>query len=53
MDEAERRELARRYLGVEGGDAFIEANADPDLDQVAIRMTPERWLTADFGKDSA
>jgi PPOX class probable F420-dependent enzyme len=45
---AERLELARRYLGVEGGDAFIAAN--PGGNQVTIRMTPENWLTADFGK---
>ncbi len=45
---AERLELARRYLGTEGGDAFMAAN--PDGNQVMIRMTPENWLTADFGK---
>ena len=47
--DAERLELARRYLGPEGGDAFIAAN--PDADQVMVRMTPERWLTADFGRE--
>jgi PPOX class probable F420-dependent enzyme len=51
VDLAERRAIARRYLGVEGGDAFITTN--PEGDQVAIRMTPDRWLTADFGKDGA
>lgn len=45
---AERLELARRYLGAEGGDAFMAAN--PGGTQVMIRMTPENWLTADFGK---
>ncbi len=44
----ERLGLARRYLGTAGGDAYIAAN--PDGSQVAIRMTPERWSTADFGK---
>lgn len=44
----ERLAIARRYLGVEGGDAFIAANADAD--DVAIRMTPEHWRTADFSK---
>jgi len=45
---AERLELARRYLGAEGGDAYMAAN--PGGTQVMIRMTPENWLTADFGK---
>jgi PPOX class probable F420-dependent enzyme len=48
--EDERRELARRYLGAEGGDAYIAAN--PTGGQVVFRMTPERWLTADYGKVS-
>ena len=41
--EAERLELARRYLGTEGGDAYIAAN--PGGSQVMIRMTPEHWLS--------
>jgi len=45
---AERVAIARRYLGPEGGDAFIAAN--PDVDDVMIRMTPERWHSADFSK---
>lgn len=45
---AERIAIARRYLGTEGGDAFIAAN--PDVDDVLIRMTPEHWQTADFSK---
>jgi PPOX class probable F420-dependent enzyme len=48
-DLAERLAMARRYLGTEGGDAFIAAN--PDVDDAVIRMTPERWLTADFSKE--
>jgi hypothetical protein len=40
--------IARRYLGAEAGDAWIAANADGD--NVAIRMTPEHWQTAGFGK---
>jgi len=45
---AERIAIARRYLGPEGGDAFIAAN--PDVDDVMIRMTPEHWQSADFSK---
>ena len=44
--DAERLELARRYLGPEGGDAFIAAN--PGGGQVMIRMTPEHWLTRSY-----
>jgi PPOX class probable F420-dependent enzyme len=44
----ERLELARRYLGPEAGEAYIAQN--PGGTQVMIRMTPEHWLTADFGK---
>jgi PPOX class probable F420-dependent enzyme len=45
----ERTELARRYLGTEGGDEFMAEN--PDADDIIIRMTPERWLAADFSKE--
>jgi PPOX class probable F420-dependent enzyme len=45
---ADRIAIARRYLGVKGGDAWIAAN--PDVDDVTVRMTPEHWRTADFGK---
>ena len=44
----ERRELARRYLGPEDGDAYIADN--PGNDEIMLRMTPERWHTADYGK---
>jgi len=46
--EDERRALARRYLGTEGGDAYVTAN--PTGTQVVFKMTPERWLTQDYGK---
>jgi PPOX class probable F420-dependent enzyme len=44
----ERLDLARRYLGPEGGDAYVSAN--PTGGQVVFRMTPERWLSADYNK---
>ncbi|HEY1640505.1 MAG TPA: pyridoxamine 5'-phosphate oxidase family protein [Streptosporangiaceae bacterium] len=47
----ERRDIARRYLGTEQGDKFMADN--PDTDDVMIRITPERWLTADFGKQGS
>jgi len=42
----ERLDLARRYLGLEGGDAYV--SAVPTAGQVVFRMTPERWLTVDY-----
>jgi hypothetical protein len=44
--DAERLELARRYLGPEGGDAYMAAIPGGGL--VMIRMTPEQWLTRDY-----
>lgn len=52
IDRAERLAIARRYLGDEGGDAYMAMTSDGDPgSQVAIRMTPEHWLSADFAKD--
>ena len=44
------RALARRYLGVKGGDAYVAATwtgyeKDPN---VLVRIRPERWLTVDY-----
>ena len=44
----ERLDLARRYLGRDGGDAYVLAV--PTGGQVVFRMTPERWLTVDYSK---
>jgi PPOX class probable F420-dependent enzyme len=44
----ERAAIARRYLGTEASDAWLTAN--PGVDEVVIRMTPEHWRSADFGK---
>jgi len=48
--ERDLRPLARRYLGAEAGDAYIAATREQHADDTLIRMRPERWLTADFGK---
>jgi PPOX class probable F420-dependent enzyme len=44
----ERLDLARRYLGSEGGDAYVSAN--PTGGQIVCRMTPEHWLSVDYSK---
>ena len=50
--EHDLRPIARRYLGPEEGDRYVERTRDdPDYaDNVLIRMRPERWLTVDYGK---
>jgi PPOX class probable F420-dependent enzyme len=46
----ERRALAHRYLGAEGGDLYIASTQEQAAGSVAFRMSPERWRTADYGK---
>jgi uncharacterized protein len=41
-----REEIAIRYLGEEGGRAFVEGMKDSD--SVLYTVRPDRWLTADF-----
>jgi hypothetical protein len=44
------RPIARHYLGKEEGDAYVhETRGEPEL---LVRMRPERWSSADYGKDS-
>jgi nitroimidazol reductase NimA-like FMN-containing flavoprotein (pyridoxamine 5'-phosphate oxidase superfamily) len=47
--ERDRRPLARRYLGADLGDRYIESTRDV-VGNVLIRMRPERWLTVDYAK---
>jgi PPOX class probable F420-dependent enzyme len=48
------RPLAHRYLGVEGGDRYIEMDTDDaeDSQSIVVRVQPERWLSADYSKIS-
>ena len=46
------RPVARRYLGAEEGDRFIEQTREVYADSILIRMRPERWLTADYAKEN-
>jgi nitroimidazol reductase NimA-like FMN-containing flavoprotein (pyridoxamine 5'-phosphate oxidase superfamily) len=48
----ERRLLAYRYLGQELGDRYLAATPEDISESALFRMTPERWLTADFSKQS-
>ena len=47
--ERDRRPLARRYLGTELGDWYIESTRDV-VGDVVVCMRPERWLTVDYAK---
>ncbi len=47
--ERDRRPLARRYLGSELGDRYIESTGDL-VGNVLVRMRPERWFTVDYAK---
>ena len=47
--ERDRRPLARRYLGAQQGDRYIEATRG-DAGNMLVRMRPERWLTVDYAK---
>jgi nitroimidazol reductase NimA-like FMN-containing flavoprotein (pyridoxamine 5'-phosphate oxidase superfamily) len=46
------RALASRYLGPDGGEAFMAATAGDAPNNVMFRLAPERWRTADFSKES-
>ena len=48
--EEERRLIAHRYLGPEGGAAWLAATTDAMPVSDVIRIRPERWLSVDFGK---
>ena len=50
LDLAERLAMARRYLGPEGGDRYVASNPDSAGENVMIIMTPEHWLSVDYGK---
>lgn len=52
--ESDARPLAHRYLGVETGDAYIEATRGQDpRGEILVRIQPERWLTVDYAKQFA
>jgi nitroimidazol reductase NimA-like FMN-containing flavoprotein (pyridoxamine 5'-phosphate oxidase superfamily) len=50
--ERDLRPLAHRYLGVEEGDGFVEQTRGSQGENILIRMRPQRWLTADYAKES-
>ncbi len=51
-DPADRLALACRYLGASGGERYIAEHPDPERENVAFRMRPQRWLSQDQSKES-
>jgi PPOX class probable F420-dependent enzyme len=45
--ELHSRPMAHRYLGVKGGDSYVETESG---DSVRVSTTPERWFTVDYSK---
>jgi PPOX class probable F420-dependent enzyme len=53
IDEArleQRTRIAARYLGAEGGAAYVKSTAEEPV--VLVRLTPRRWFTQDFARFS-
>ena len=50
--ERDLRPLAHRYLGAEEGVRFVEQMRGGQAENILVRMWPERWLTADYAKES-
>jgi hypothetical protein len=48
LGPGEMRAMAHRYLGAETGDLYLAATAEDAARNVAFRMSPQRWFTADF-----
>jgi len=50
--ERDERPLAHRYLGTRKGDSYLDkTRQDPGhVENVLVRMRPERWLTVDYAK---
>ncbi len=48
IDPDERADLAHRYLPPATARSYLAATAEQLVADVAVRMRPERWLSADF-----
>jgi nitroimidazol reductase NimA-like FMN-containing flavoprotein (pyridoxamine 5'-phosphate oxidase superfamily) len=50
VDPVERRAMARRYLGEEFGDLYVQSTEAEAMHDVVFRMAPASWFAADFSK---
>lgn len=48
--ESDARVMARRYLGKELGDQYLEDGDDDSM--ICVSMRPETWYSVDYGKAS-
>jgi len=48
--ERHTRPMARRYLGSELGDRYVEATSSEAGESIVVRVRPERWLSVDYHK---
>ena len=48
--ENDARVMARRYLGKDLGDAYVEDEYVDDSTMVAVSMRPDVWYSVDYGK---
>jgi nitroimidazol reductase NimA-like FMN-containing flavoprotein (pyridoxamine 5'-phosphate oxidase superfamily) len=48
--ESDARVMARRYLGRELGDQYLEDGDDDSM--ICVSMRPETWYSVDYGKAS-
>jgi len=52
--ERDERPMAHRYLGPEFGDGYVEATrGNGEVDNILVKMRPQRWLTTDYSKQFA
>lgn len=50
--ERDVRPMARRYLGIEGGDRYTDTESAPEIDHaILVKVRPEHWLSADYRDD--
>ncbi len=46
--ERDIQQVAARYLGEAGGEAYLKSTGSTGAGNVLVRITPERWLTVDY-----
>ena len=49
-NEQDLKPIARRYLGPEKGDEYVDATKGDE--RLIIRMRPRRWSSADYSKEA-
>ena len=42
--------IARKYLGAEVGDAYVDNTRPDGTNEIVVHIRPERWYSRDFGR---